>query len=181
MMDYQEILDFWFAEETKSAWFNSTKEMDQLIRQRFETTWKQARDGQLDDWLKQAKGCLALVILLDQFPLNMFRGDAKCFATEEASRIVSRNAIEKGFDKDLDDTAKAFLYMPFMHSESLDDQDYSVSLFEQAKLNDNIRWAKHHRDIIKRFGRFPHRNSILGRESSAEEIDWLNSEQAFKG
>jgi uncharacterized protein (DUF924 family) len=177
----QAIIDFWFSDSCKACWFNSTPELDQLIKQNYESLWLLASQGKLKQWREDPISALALVIILDQFPLNMFRGTAQSFATESASRDVARYAIEKGFDKSLSNEQKKFLYMPFMHSEDMTDQDYSVVLFKSAGLNDNARWAEHHRDIVKRFGRFPHRNEILGRESSAEEIQWLASAEAFQG
>ena len=177
----QEILDFWFSDEVRKLWFKSTPEFDALLRERFETLWMRAQQGELDDWLQSATGCLALVIVLDQFPLNMFRGQAQSFASEAQSREVARLAIDKGFDRDLDPRSRAFLYMPFMHSEVLADQQLALQLFAQPGLEDNLRFARHHHDIIEKFGRLPHRNKALGRESSESEIAYLNSKQAFSG
>ena len=111
----------------------------------------------------------------------MFRGTAKSFSTEVKAINVSRKAISNGFDKLLSTTQLSFLYMPFMHSEILENQNYSVKLFEQAGLESNIRFAKHHRSLIERFGRFPHRNEILKRTNTSEELEYLASPQAFKG
>lgn len=168
-----EILRFWFSAEARKKWFNSTPQFDEEIRQRFEKTWGLARAGSYDHWEEDPDGALALVIVLDQFPLNMFRDDARQYSTEAHAREVARHAIEKGFDQDKSPQQRAFLYLPFMHSESLDDQDYAVKLYEQAGLDDNLGYARHHRDVIRRFGRFPHRNEALGRESSAEERAYL--------
>ena len=132
-------------------------------------------------WEQTAEGALALVILLDQMPLNMYRGQPESFATEAQSREVAGRAITRHFDQYLPDKGKAFLYMPFMHSENLADQDRSVELFTNAGLQDNLRFARHHRDIVRRFGRFPHRNAILGRNSTPEETAWLASGEAFLG
>ena len=177
----QEILDFWFSDEVRKLWFNSTPEFDALLRERFEAVWIRASRGELDEWLQSAAGCLALVIVLDQFPLNMFRGQAQSFAGEARSREVARAAIDKGFDQDLDPGLRSFLYMPFMHSEVLADQQLALQLFAQPGVDDNLRFARHHHDIIEKFGRFPHRNKALGRESSESEIEYLNSKQAFRG
>jgi uncharacterized protein (DUF924 family) len=177
----QEILDFWFSDEVRKLWFKSTPEFDALLRERFEALWASAQQGELDGWLQSAAGCLALVIVLDQFPLNMFRGQAQSFASEAQSREVARLAIDKGFDQDLDSGSCAFLYMPFMHSEVLADQQLALQLFAHPGLEDNLRFARHHHDIIKKFGRFPHRNKALGRESSEPEIEYLNSKEAFSG
>ncbi len=177
----QSILEFWFSDKVRPLWFQSTPEFDNELRDRFEPVWQQAAAGQLDSWAKTAEGALALVILLDQIPLNIFRGDVLCFSTEAKSREIARLAIEHKLDMDLTDEKKAFLYMPFMHSESMQDQDKSVSLYETADLADNLKFAKHHRDIVRRFGRFPHRNKILGRQSTEAELTYLESDEAFHG
>ena len=177
----QEILDFWFSDEVRKLWFNSTPEFDASLRERFLPLWQQASRGELDHWHENAAGCLALVILLDQFPLNMFRADAQSFATEAQSREVAQLAIDQGLDEGLEVKQRAFLYMPFMHSESLADQQRALELFDQPGLDDNLRFARHHHEIIEKFGRFPHRNEALGRDSSAAEIEYLNSKQAFTG
>lgn len=177
----QDVLDFWYADEMRSAWFKSTPSLDEQIRERFEATWQAARDGELDHWRESASGCLALAIVLDQFPLNMYRGEARSFATEQQAVRVTLYALEQGFDKQLPEDRLAFLYMPLMHSENAEHQALSVRLFEAARLQDNARFARHHQQIIQRFGRFPHRNVILGRQSSAEEQAYLNSSEAFLG
>ena len=177
----QEIIDFWFSDEVRKLWFNSTPQFDASLRERFLALWQQASRGELDQWQQSAVGCLALVIILDQFPLNMFRAQAQSFATEAQSRGVAQVAIDQGFDQDLDIGQRAFLYMPFMHSETLADQQRALELFDQPGLEDNLRFARHHHDIIEKFGRFPHRNEALGRQNNAAEIDYLNSKQAFTG
>ncbi|HKJ52699.1 MAG TPA: DUF924 family protein [Gammaproteobacteria bacterium] len=177
----KEIIDFWFADATRKLWFDSTPEFDDELRTRFRDTWERARRGELDHWTGTAEGCVALAIVLDQFPLNMFRGNADSFSTEAQAREVARIAIERGFDRDLDTERKAFLYLPFMHSENLEDQELALELFDQPGLESNQRFARHHHDIVKRFGRFPHRNDALGRVSSDAETEYLNSKQAFKG
>jgi len=111
----------------------------------------------------------------------MFRGDAQCFATEAQSRDVARVALECGFDRQLPPEQRAFVYLPFMHSESLADQALALKLFDQPGLEGNLRFARHHHGIVEKFGRFPHRNEILGRESSPAEIEYLNSKEAFTG
>jgi len=172
---------FWFSEEVRARWFLSTPEFDASIRRQFGGVWEAARRGELDHWAEIPEGALALVIVLDQFPLNMFRGEAKSFSTEGQARAIAERVIQAGWDRQMDDAARAFLYLPFMHSESLTDQDRSVELYRAAGLVDSLRWAEHHRGIIRRFGRFPHRNEALGRESTPEEILWLASEEAFRG
>lgn len=179
--EYKDILAFWFSDSIKPLWFHSTPEFDDELRQRFLETWKAASAGKLDHWRDSAEGALALVIVLDQFPLNIFRGMAESFSTEAKAREVALEAVAKGWDKKLDKTHLAFLYLPFMHSENLDDQDQSVALFEAAGLENSLRFARHHRELIRRFGRFPHRNVILGRPSTDEELAYLASKEAFLG
>lgn len=173
------VLDFWFAPGMDKCWFDSKPELDAEMATRFAPLWRAARAGELSAWEETPAGALALVIVLDQFPLNMFRGQANSFSTEAASRQVAERAIARGFDHRLSMLQLPFLYLPFMHSEILDDQVRSVQLFEQAGLTENLRFARHHHDIVARFGRFPHRNSILGRTSSPEEVAWLASSEGF--
>jgi len=175
------VLAFWFAPETRPRWFDSTPAFDREVEAAFRATWEAAAAGALAYWEGTPAGALALVIVLDQFPLNMFRGRPESFVTEAASRAVAERAIARGFDAALDAAGKAFLYLPFMHSESLADQDRSVALYEAAGLADSLKWARHHRDIVRRFGRFPHRNAILGRPGTPEEEAWLASDAAFNG
>jgi uncharacterized protein (DUF924 family) len=177
----QQIIDFWFSDESRKRWFKSTPDFDQALRDRFEDVWQRASRGELDHWMQTATGCLALVIILDQFPLNMFRGTAHSFSSEARSREVAATAIERGFDKTLSAEQKSFLYMPFMHSEALDDQQLALQLFDQPGLESNFRFARHHHSIIEKFGRFPHRNAVLGRASTDAEIEYLNSREAFTG
>lgn len=177
----QKIIDFWFADEVRKLWFNSTPEFDRMLCERFEETLKQAGRGELDHWMETAEGCLALVIILDQFPLNIYRGSALSFATEARSRDVARVAIEKGFARMLPVEQQAFLYMPFMHSEDIADQELALELFDQAGMEGNLRFARHHHAIIETYGRFPHRNAVLGRVSTAVEVEYLNSREAFTG
>lgn len=176
-----DVLDFWYSDNISKQWFASTPELDAEIKQKFELLWQDAASHKLDSWQIQAEGCLALCIVLDQFPLNMFRGTAQSFSTEQQAVEVTKTSINFGFDMEIADDKVAFLYMPLMHSENIDDQDLSVACFEKRQLEHNLRFSKHHRDIVKRFGRFPHRNKILGRESSQAESDYLNSKEAFTG
>ncbi|MDH5786248.1 MAG: DUF924 domain-containing protein [Chromatiales bacterium] len=177
----QTVLDFWFSERVRPLWFRSNPEFDQEIRERFETVWQAAHDGRLAGWEGSSDGALALVIVLDQFPLNMYRDQGLSFSTEATAREVAHRAIEHGFDQQIDEAGKTFLYIPFMHSENLSDQDRAVSLYEAASMTNNVRFANHHRDIVRRFGRFPHRNAALGRECTEEEREWLQSKEAFHG
>ncbi len=177
----QSILGFWYDQSNSKKWFNSTSIFDTEIKQRFEAVWQSAADHKLNEWLESAEGCLALCIVLDQFPLNMFRGEVKSFQTESQAIEIAKHAISKGFDDEIDKSKVSFLYMPLMHSEDLIDQDLCVACFTKRGLQDNVRFAKHHQGIIQEFGRFPHRNEILGRESTAEEIVYLHSDRAFTG
>lgn len=180
-----ELLDFWYADKMKQAWFASTPNIDNDIKQRYERLWQHAVDRELEDWKNTADGCLALIILLDQLPLNMFRGSIKSFSTEQQAVKVCYHAIEQGFDQDIIRetglSRVSFLYMPLMHSEKLDDQNNAVKYFEAADLESNLRFAKHHREIVRQYGRFPHRNTILGRENTAKEATYLKSKEAFLG
>ena len=178
---YQDLIDFWFSDEASQYWFKSTDAFDRRLVDSYADTWQRAKQGELDNWQRTPTGCLALVIVLDQLPLNMFRGTAKSFSTEAQSRAVARGAIEKAYDQELEAYQKSFMYRPFMHGEDLNDQAIGVELFSQPGLESNLRFAKHHYDIVERFGHFPHRNKILGRESSEAEKDYLNSKEGFQG
>lgn len=174
-----EVLDYWFAPGMDKCWFASTPQLDAEMRTRFEGLWRRGAAGGLADWELDPDGALALVILLDQVPLNMFRNQAEGYSSEAAARTVADRAIARGWDRDLPPQRLQFLYLPFMHSENLADQERSVRLFEPAGLTDNLRFARHHRDIVARFGRFPHRNAALGRDSTPEELAWLASPEGF--
>lgn len=176
-----DILDFWFSEKVRPLWFNSTPEFDAELKKRFIDIYSAALDGKLSTWQESVEGCVALVIVLDQFPLNMFRGRPESFVGEAKARAITRAAVAKGFDRQIPAEQKAFLYLPLMHSENLEDQELSVRLYEAAGLKENLRFARHHRDIIQRFGRFPHRNRILGRSSTPAELEYLASKEAFQG
>lgn len=171
----QEILHFWFEETRPSQWFQKNAEFDALIRERFVVTYDMARDGLCDGWKRDAKGCLALCILLDQFPRNMFRDSAQAFATDARALLVAKHAIAQGFDQILPVLERRFLYLPFEHSEAIEDQRRAVALFEKMKKDDPLGYdyALRHLEIIEKFGRFPHRNKALGRESTPEEEAWL--------
>lgn len=176
-----ELLEWWFSDAVRPLWFRSTPQFDAEVTIRCLATLSAARRGDLSDWAHQPGGALALVITLDQLPLNMFRGEPESFASEAEARRIAGRAIDQGFDAGLTDEGKAFLYMPFMHSETLADQDRSVELYAAAGLSENLKFARHHRDIVARFGRFPHRNAILGRKSTPEELAYLDSPGAFRG
>ena len=137
--------------------------------------------GNLDSWRETGLGALALVLILDQFPLNMFRGTAKSFSSERKAVEIAWHAVKHNLDAVLEPQQKAFLYMPFMHSELMAEQDLSVKLYQENQFAENLKFARHHRDIVKRFGRFPHRNKILGRISTEEEKIYLQSPGGYHG
>ncbi len=179
----QEVLDFWFGREGepgygefREAWFRKDPEFDREIRVRFEDLYEEAAAGALDGWRESARGCLALVILLDQFPRNMYRGDPRSYATDAKAQEVSEYAVDHALDRELPEFQRAFLYMPFMHSEDLGHQRRAVELFgtlEEWGNSDPAHYAVLHMEIVERFGRFPHRNEILGRPTTPEEAEFL--------
>jgi uncharacterized protein (DUF924 family) len=172
------VLAFWRA-AGPSRWFRKDETFDTEFRDAFLAAHEEAARGKLDAWAAMPDGALALCILLDQFPRNSFRGTTRMFATDNKARAVANVAIESGFDIAVDDELRQFFYMPLMHSEDMDDQDRCVEL-TQGLASDNHRFALMHRDIVARFGRFPHRNKVLGRESTPEEVKFL-AEGGFAG
>lgn len=179
MKDLQkDILDFWFVETQPQQWFQVNEEFDQLIKDRFGGAYDKAVAGSYDDWQNNADGALALCILLDQFPRNMFRGTPKAFATDKKALIVSKYAVSKGFDQVLSVEKKRFLYLPFEHSENMNDQRTCVELFEKIKEDAPMgyTYALRHFEVIDKYGRFPHRNEILSRISTPEEEEYLAQE-----
>jgi uncharacterized protein (DUF924 family) len=177
----RDIIDFWYSARISPRWFASTPELDAEIRQRYAGLWEQAARGELDTWQATAEGSLALAIVLDQFPLNMFRGTPRSFSTEARAVAVALQAVHQRQDQQLPVKRRAFLYMPLMHSEDSAHQARSVQLFDQPGLEEHLKFARHHQKLIQEFGRFPHRNPILGRPSTPAEITYLNSSRAFKG
>lgn len=171
-----EILDFWFEEAGEAAWFKKDPAFDAELRRRFLHAHRQAAAGAFDDWRGTPLGCVALCLLLDQLPRNLFRDSPQAFATDAPARAVTRQALQQGFDRaaGIDDHHRCFLYLPLEHSEDLDDQTLAVRLFRERTDNaDYVDYAERHRAIIARFGRFPHRNAVLGRPSTAEELRFL--------
>jgi uncharacterized protein (DUF924 family) len=166
-----DTLRFWFDEHPKD-WFVKNPAFDAEIRKRFLALHERAAAGRLEHWAQDPRGCLALVILLDQFPRNMFRGEARAFATDPLARAAARVILERGWDRQMTQPEQLFAYLPYEHSESLEDQDLSCELMREFDAEQR-RYAERHRDIIRRFGRFPHRNSSLGRENTAAEIEFL--------
>ena len=173
MRDIQEILDFWFSEDAERLWFASTPAFDQEIRKRFADTFAQAANGELSSWEDTPEGCVALCILLDQMPRNMFRGSPRAFATDAKALAIAERAVNRGYDRDLAPEHKQFLYLPFVHNEEVANQLRALALFEAAGLREALAFVKERLALIRRFGRFPHRNAILGRTSTAEELRYL--------
>ena len=169
-----EIISFWRA-AGPDKWFEADEDFDQTIRSRFLSIHEAAARGDLAAWEEAADGTLALAILLDQFPRNMFRGSARAFATDPLARAVAHRALARGFDKETDPTMRPFFYLPFMHSELLADQDRCVQLHEAFGDPEQMKFAVTHRDIIAKFGRFPHRNRVLGRETTPAEQEFLDN------
>jgi uncharacterized protein (DUF924 family) len=167
-----DIISFW-RQAGKECWWKKEDSFDATIRSRFLGLWEEARAGGLSSWRASDDGLLALVIVLDQFPRNMFRGDPRTYATDALAREVASQAIAKGADKRVDQTLQQFLYMPFMHSEDLADQEKCVALFSASGEPENAKYAQDHADIVRRFGRFPHRNKILGRATTEAEQKFL--------
>lgn len=165
------ILRFWFEEHPRD-WFVKNSIFDGEIRSRFLGPHDAAAAGQRVHWADGARSCLALVIVLDQFPRNMFRGEARAFATDAPARAAARVILQRGWDKQMSQAEQLFAYLPFEHSESIEDQTLSCELMKDLDP-DQLRYAIRHREIIERFGRFPHRNGLLGRESTAAEIEFL--------
>lgn len=165
------VLCFWFEEHPKD-WFVKNPAFDAEIRSRFLVLHEAAAAGRLAHWADEAGSCLALAIVLDQFPRNMFRGEARAFATDSLARAAARVILGRGWDKQMTQSEKLFAYLPFEHSESLDDQILACELMKDFDA-DQLRYAIRHREIIERFGRFPHRNGLLGRENTAAEIEFL--------
>lgn len=177
----EDVLSFWFTETAPVQWFQVSPEFDTMVKERFLDLFRMAQQGICDGWTVSADGALALVILFDQFPRNMFRDTPEAYATDHLALKISRQAIEKGFDQVFVPLKRRFLYLPFEHSENLEDQKRSVSLFETMKEEDPLgfEYALRHQSVIEKFGRFPHRNKILGRESSPEEEKYLKEFGGF--
>ena len=193
----ESLLTFWFGEQRdgfadgphRDRWFSGGADFDETCRAQFGTLAALAADGELDDWLSQPRSRLAYILLCDQIPRNIYRGEALAFATDGAALNASRTGIENGMDRSLTFDERCFFYLPFEHSESLVNQHTCVGLF--SDLHDQtpegfrhhtgnyLRFAHQHRDILKRFGRFPHRNGTLGRTSTAEEIEFLREGPTF--
>ena len=168
-----DIINFWFKEITPKQWWVKDLDFDKLIKSRFLEIYKSAAQGELVNWRNQAMSSLAEIIILDQFPRNMFRDSAQAFATDPLAVCLTQVAVDKGFDQKLDPTMRAFLYMPLMHSESIEIHKSAELLFSAPGMESNYDFEIKHKKIIDRFGRYPHRNNILGRPSSEDEIEFL--------
>ena len=164
-----DVLKFWFG-LTYDEWWKGGSEIDHRIKQRFLKLWAEKRQLPVESFLDDPLTALAGVILFDQFPRNMFRGHAEQFATDHLALAIAKDALEKGFDENLQQQERGFLYMPFQHSENVADQNRGVLLFTELGDHEQLGYAKKHRDVIERFGRFPHRNAILGRAPRPEEV-----------
>lgn len=170
----QQVLDFWFRECTPAQWFARDDAFDDRIRQRFGALRERAAKGELTGWRATPHGALAEILLLDQFSRNIYRDDPRAFAADPQARACLHAAIRAGHEAALTPAERSFLYMPLMHSEDISDQRLSVRLFGGPGVNpQSLPWAIKHMEIIERFGRFPHRNAVLGRESTAEETEFL--------
>ncbi|HKS61695.1 MAG TPA: DUF924 family protein [Xanthobacteraceae bacterium] len=173
-----DVLAFW-RDAGRDKWFKRDDAFDAEIREKFLATYEAAAAGKLSAWEDSAEDTLALILVLDQFPRNMFRGDARTFAADPLARAAANRALKRGYDQDLPAENRGFLFLPFMHSEDLADQLRCVELYRAAGDAD-VKYAEEHRDIIRRFGRFPHRNAMLGRETTEEEQAFLAG-GGFKG
>lgn len=179
-----QILEFWFGNpsdrdygKSRQVWFAKDSEFDRQLQTQFLTDCELAAAGKLDSWKDSPASCLALIILLDQFPRNIFRSTPQAFATDDRALEIAKYAIDRGYDRQLLPVQRWFVYLPLEHSENLKDQNHCVLLFQQLKGDPDseiaIASALHHREIIDRFGRFPHRNQILGRQTTQEEAEFL--------
>jgi uncharacterized protein (DUF924 family) len=169
-----DVLAFWRAAGA-DKWFKKDAAFDAEIASRFQALWRDAAAGSLAGWEAAPESALALVIVLDQFPRNMFRAKADAFATDALARGVAERAIARGFDQKVPAAERLFFYLPFEHSENLADQERAMVLIGALGNADLSRWAELHADIVRRFGRFPHRNSVLGRPSTREELEFLDA------
>ena len=170
------ILDFWFAPGNEANWFQAPPEFDRQIEQRFGNLMEPALAGMFDGWAETPEGALALILLLDQFTRNLFRGTPKAFAGDARARSITRLAIGRRFDLERSLRERVFFYLPLGHSEDLADQDEAVRLAGTLENDIFLGHARHYRDVIARFGRFPHRNAALGRDDTPEERLFLERE-----
>jgi uncharacterized protein (DUF924 family) len=178
MVSPQEVLSFWLDEVGPKGWYEANDALDQEIRDKFEPTWEAALAGKCAKWLTNAQDALAFLILVDQFSRNMFRGEGKAFASDGVALAAAKLAIDKGWDRKIDEPQRQFVYLPLMHSENLCDQDRCVRLMCERMPQSgqsNLTHARAHRDVIRQFGRFPYRNDALSRPSTAAEVAYLKA------
>lgn len=177
-MDWNDVIQFWFEETSPAQWFKKNAAFDAKIRDRFLALYRKAMTGETRDWRSSPEGRLAEIIVLDQFGRNMFRSSPQAFAGDALALALAREAVRDGDDIKLAPRMRHFLYMPYMHSESAGIQEEGALLF--STLDEGIaRFARQHKNIIDRFGRFPHRNAILGRTSTPEEVEFLKTQKPF--
>lgn len=173
------VLAFWLEETPPEGWYRVDPALDAAVRERFRATWDAAAEGMLEHWHEgpeaTATGALAYLIVTDQFPRNMFRDDPRAFATDALARAAARGALERGFDLAVEGPARQFFYLPFMHSEHPGDQDLCLALISERLPGPNLLHARAHREVIRRYGRFPYRNAVLGRGTTAEEAAFLDA------
>ena len=169
----EEVLKFWFDDLSPDDWFKSDEAVDGHIRERFRELHETLREQVPETWRNSARGCLAAVIVLDQFSRNMYRGASRAFAADGAALSLAKEALARGFDRELSMDERKFLYMPFEHSENPAEQERSIELFSTLESELDLDYARRHKEIIDRFGRFPHRNAVLGRISTPEEIEFI--------
>ena len=168
-----EVLSYWWT-AGPAKWFGKDDAFDTELRARFLPTYEAAAAGRLSDWETTAEGALALLVVLDQFSRNMFRRDPRAYAADAVARSIATRAIERGFDRQYPVLERRFFYMPFMHSEDMADQERCLALIRASGDEEGLPFAEDHADIIRRFGRFPHRNSVLGRATTREEQAFLD-------
>ncbi len=173
-MVYRQVIEFWFEELDQSFWWKKDTVFDALLIERFSDIHGRAINCELFGWRESAAGRLAEIIVLDQFSRNMFRDSPRAFAYDSMSLALAQESISHGVDQQLNAVQRSFLYMPFMHSESLAIHELAVELFRKNEIQGNLEFELKHKDVITRFGRYPHRNSVLGRESTAEETAYLS-------
>lgn len=178
MSDPVEVLDFWLGELGEAGWYAGTPEVDETVRERFGDLWQAAHDDGIEHWIEGPAGSLAYLLVTDQFPRNIWRGDARAFATDARARDAARKAIDAGWDLAVPEPERQFFYLPFMHSEELADQEYCIRLMGERMPEtgaSNQMHARAHTEIIRRYGRFPYRNEAFGRETTPEEQAFLEA------
>jgi len=170
---YKEVLKFWFEETSPSQWWSKNDDFDRSISDRFSELHHKAACCELFEWRENAPGRLAEILVLDQFSRNMFRGSPRAFAQDALALVLAQEAVASGVDQQLNQVERGFLYLPYMHSESIKIHHVAVRLYSKQGMESTLEWELKHQKIIERFGRYPHRNELLGRISSAEEQDFL--------